>query len=111
MKLPNGDKAEVDLRKLVEYCLSPVHPVGKHKATVFQSALGLTSTGAFVLREWLLRAASEPIIKGSSNDYGDRYQLDFEVTTSSGRVTIRSAWMIRVGEDFPRLTTCYILSK
>ncbi len=92
MKLPNGDKAEVDLRKLIEYCLSPVHPVGKHKATVFRSALGLTSTDAFVLREWLLRAAaSEPIIKGSSNDHGDRYQIDFEVTTSSGRATIRSA--------------------
>ena len=40
MGLPHADRAEVDLRKLSEYCLSPVHPVGKHKAAVFQAALG-----------------------------------------------------------------------
>ncbi|MGP0066701.1 MAG: DUF6883 domain-containing protein [Isosphaeraceae bacterium] len=39
MKPPNSDQAEVDLRKLSEYCLSSTHPVGKHKAAVFRAAL------------------------------------------------------------------------
>ncbi len=112
MKLINADRAEVDLRKLSDYCLSPSHPVGKHKATVFRAALGLTSGDALVLQGWLKQAAlTESVIIGQSDEYGDRYQLDFEAATPSGRAVIRSAWMIRVGEDFPRLTTCYILSR
>ena len=51
MGLPNADRAEVDLRKLSEYCLSPEHPVGKHKAAVFLAALGLTVADAHLLRE------------------------------------------------------------
>ena len=32
MKLPHGDKAIIDQRKVVNYCLSPDHDDGKHKA-------------------------------------------------------------------------------
>ena len=111
-RLPNGDKAEVDLRKLSNYRLSLVHPVGKHKAAVFLAALGLKVVDVFVLRGWLLRAASsETVALNQSDEYGDRYQLDFEASTPSGRAIIRSAWIIRVGEDLPRLTTCYVLPK
>ena len=111
MKLPNAGHAEVALRKLSDYCLSPIHPVGKHKAAVFRAASGLTLNDSWTLRDWLLKAAlTEPVTLGLSDEYGDRYQLDFEAITAVGRATIRSAWMIRVGEDYPRLTTCYVLS-
>ncbi|MGL5835460.1 MAG: DUF6883 domain-containing protein, partial [Waterburya sp.] len=30
MKLPNGDKAEIPVQKLVGYCLNPNHSSGKH---------------------------------------------------------------------------------
>jgi hypothetical protein len=56
-KLPNAEKAVVEVRKLRDYCLSPEHPRGKHKARVFASALGLTREDAGVLREALLSAA------------------------------------------------------
>ena len=112
MRLPYADRAEVDLRKLVEYCLSPSHPVGKHKAVVFQSSLGLTAADAQGLRERILRAAiDEEAIVGHADEFGDRYQLDFEVATPSGRALVRSAWIIRSGEDFARLTTCFVLPK
>jgi hypothetical protein len=112
MKLPNADRAEVDLRKLSDYCLSPVHPVGKHKAAVFRAALGLTAAEAPALREWLLQAALEGQAEFERGDeFGDRYRLDFEVTTPSGRAMVRSAWVVRSGEDFPRLTTCFVLPK
>ncbi len=112
MELPNADRAEVDLRKLSEYCLCPLHPVGKHKATVFRAALGLTTADAHVLRERILLAAIDgQVVTGHTDEFGDRYHLDFEVATLSGRALVRSAWIIRAGEDFPRLTTSFVLPK
>ena len=35
MKLPNGERAIVDTRKLLEYCLNSEHPRGRNKARVF----------------------------------------------------------------------------
>ncbi len=110
MKLPNADRAEVDPRKLVEYCLSPTHEVGKHEAAVFEAVLGLTIVDAFVLRGLLMQAA----IDGEasfvrSDEFGERHQLDFEVVRASRRAIVRSAWIVRTGEDFPRMTTCFVL--
>ena len=112
MGLPNADQAEVDLRKLSEYCLSPAHPVGKHKAVVFRAALGLTADDAPRLRERILRAAmEEQAVFERADEFGDRYRLDFEAVTTSGSALVRSAWIIRAGEDFPRLTTCFVLPR
>jgi hypothetical protein len=35
MKLPNAEKAVVDIVKLRDYSLNPHHPEGKHKARAF----------------------------------------------------------------------------
>jgi hypothetical protein len=68
MKLPGGERAFVDVVKLREYCLSPVHPRGRHKARVFASVLGLTQADAESLRDQLLRAARErPAVAGDSD--------------------------------------------
>ena len=112
MGLPNAYQAEVDLRKLSEYCLSPTHPVGKHKAVVFRAALGLTANDAPMLRERILRAAmEEQAVFERADEFGDRYRLDFEAVTMSGSALVRSAWIIRAGENFPRLTTCFLLPR
>jgi hypothetical protein len=112
MRLPNADRAEVDPRKLTEYCLSPTHPVGKHKATVFRSALGFTAAEADVLLQLLLDAAATgEAVAERADEFGERFRIDFEATTEVGSATIRSAWIVRTGEDVPRLTTCYVLSR
>ena len=112
MGLPNAEHADVDPRKLTEYCLSPTHPVGKHKAAVFKAALGITADNTDQLREWLLRAANEGTAEAERVDeFGARFRIDFEATTATGSATIRSAWIVRAGEDFPRLTTCYVLPR
>jgi hypothetical protein len=112
MGLPNAEHAEVDPRKLTDYCLCVTHPIGKHKAAVFKAALGMTVADADQLREWLLRAASEgEVVAGQVDEFGSRFQIDFEASTQTGQATIRSAWIVRAGEDFPRLTTCYVLSR
>ena len=111
MELPNAERAEVDPRKLTEYCLSPVHPVGKHKAAVFRAALGLTASDAEELRDRLLQSAvSGQAVPGAADEYGQRFVVDFEVSTAVGTAMVRSAWIVRADEDFPRLTTCYILT-
>lgn len=109
MRLPNAEQAEVDPRKLTEYCLSTTHPVGKHKAAVFRTALGLTIDDAGQLRNWLHQAATTgEAVPGRVDEFGERFVIDFEAVTPVGSATIRSAWMIRTGESTPRLTTCYI---
>ena len=44
-----------------------------------------------------------------ADDYGQRYAIDFVVQGVSGPVTVRSLWIIRHGEDFPRFASCYVL--
>ena len=108
--LPNGDRAFVDPRKLAGYCLSPVHPVGRHKATVFRAALGMTDSDGDSLRAMLLDAAlSAEAVAGPEDEFGQRYETDFEAVAPGGRAVVRAAWIVRTGEDYPRLTTCYIL--
>ena len=110
MKLPHAENADVDIRKLTNYCLNPDHPVGKHKARVFESALGLTAEDATILRDALLQAVSETeATPGEVDDYGRRFTIDFKMRTEAGKATVRSGWIIRTGEDFPRLTTCFVL--
>jgi hypothetical protein len=101
MKLPNGERAVVELEKLHAYCLNQHHPRGRNKARVF-AAVG-------VFQELLDAAVTGNAEVGDSTPYGSRYVLDFDFHHNGRTVRIRSAWIIRSGEDLPRLTTCYVL--
>lgn len=57
MKLPKGDQATVDRRKVEDYCLSPTHRQGRHKARVFADALGLGPEDSALLVRALRSAA------------------------------------------------------
>jgi hypothetical protein len=110
MKLPSGERANVPIEKLRDYCLNPTHRVGGHKAHVFESVLGLTSTHAEELRQRLLSIAQTgDAVLGMQNAYGQRYVVDFEMTTPVGTAVVRSTWIVLVAEDIPRLTSCYVL--
>jgi hypothetical protein len=110
MKLPNGGRAELGT-KLEDYTLNPRHREGRNKARVFESALGITLANADVLRHALLEAAasSDQVEFRGDNGFGEVYVLRFPLTTTKGTAIVLSAWIIRHGEDFPRLTTCYIV--
>ncbi len=104
MKLPGGDRAIVDIAKLRNYCLNPAHPRGRHKARLFASLLNLTQEDAEFLRKHLLRVAREGNANPTLRDeFGQRYQIDFELTRGR-RATIRSAWIVLRGERIPKLT-------
>lgn len=48
-------------------------------------------------------------VAGKVDRYGRRYVIDFEFTGPNGTAMIRSVWIVRTGEDIPRLVTCYTL--
>jgi hypothetical protein len=110
MKLPGGERAVVEIAKLRDYCLDPVHPRGRFKARVFASALNLTQADAEFLRRQLLLAVrdSDATLAGR-DEYGERYTIDFDLAHGARRARIRSAWIMLRGEGIPRLTSCYVL--
>jgi hypothetical protein len=110
MRLPNGDRADLGT-KLEDYVLNPRHREGRHKARVFESALGITLANSDVLRQAILSAAdnsddAEPL---GNNGHGEIYILRVPLQTKKGIATVLTAWIVRDDEDFPRLITCYIL--
>ena len=90
--------------------MSESHPRGKHKARVFALVLGLTADHVLELRNALLNAVRvEDAVSGEQDEYGQRYIVDFSMKWQNKEAVIRSAWIIRHGEDVPRLTSCYVL--
>ncbi len=110
MKLPNPDKAVMPVGKLEGYALNLEHPEGRHKAVVFRSALGMGIAEADELRAALSEALhQQEALATRRNAHGQKYQVDFSMSTTGKSVIIRSAWIVRNGETFPRLITCYVL--
>ena len=110
MKLPNGDKAIIDERKLVDYCLNFSHLRGRHKARVFEAALGITTLNYWILRNGLRgAAASGNAIAGETDQFDQRFIIDFDVQGPAGTAKVRSAWIVLNAEDIPRLVSCYVI--
>ena len=108
MKLPNGDRAVVDDAKLADYCLSPTHPRGRHKARLFAAALGFTQGTAADLKAALLHAAATADASPTRhNGYGHLYEITFDCTGPSRSATVLSVWVILDADPVPQLVTCY----
>jgi hypothetical protein len=108
--VPNADRAILDIRKIEDYCLSPAHPRGRHKARVFREALGLSQSDGQWLRDMLLdglrrREAAEL----ASDDLGSRWRVDVPITRHGKSVVVRTIWIVRSGEQMPRFVTCWVL--
>lgn len=110
MKLPNAENAEIDIRKLTEYALDPENPRGRHKARVFRAALGYTVENADELRQKILHCVrTVECSTGELDFYGQRYTADCRIKNDVGEAVVRTGWIIRQKETFPRLTTCFVL--
>ena len=108
--LPNGDRAIVDIRKLADYCLNPSHPRGRHKARVFRQAAGLQQGDAAWLRDALLEAApAGEAVAVATDAWGTHWRLDVTIRRHRKSAVVRTIWIVRTGEDLPRLVTCWVL--
>jgi hypothetical protein len=102
VKIPNAERAVVDMRKIEGYCLNTQHPRGKHKARVFAHH-GISEPQ--LLKLALLNAVESVEPGRIVHDlHGALYVLEFRWRDA----LIRSVWMVRKNEDFPRLVSCYI---
>jgi hypothetical protein len=109
VKLPNAERAVADVSKLRDYSLNAEHPKGKHKARVFRAALGLAASDAEALRRMIIEAVLvNEATEQAPNSYGRRFVVDFRAPSTRGPVIVRSTWLIRNDEEFPRLTNCFI---
>ena len=110
MKLPNGQNCDLGT-KLEDYFLNPLHREGRHKARVFRSVLGITQDNAEVLRAAIRSAAasSDEAEARGDNGFGHVFTLRFVMASGGGRATVMTGWIVLHNEDFPRLTTCYII--
>lgn len=111
MKLPNADKAVIDIRKITDYCLNDKHPTGKHKAVVFKSAFNINQRDSRIFMAAILKAIkSEEVVESGKDKYGKRYTVDCNFSNFGKEVTIRTHWIIKQNESFPRLITCFVKS-
>ena len=109
MRLPNAVNAVIDLEKIRDYCLNPDHPRGKHKARVFESVFGFRQSDSSRLLDLIavgIVTAESDV--GERDDFGARFTTDIEIRVGGCVAVVRTAWIVRTGEDFPRLTTCYL---
>lgn len=107
--LPFAERAQADDSKFLDYCLNTEHPYGRHKARVFNSALGITVANWQILRDTVLSATLlNPATHKGRNSYGEIYVVDFLMSHEMKTATVRTSWIIHDGENFPRLTSCYI---
>jgi len=72
-RLPNSERAVLDVRKLEEYCLSPEHPRGRHKARVFRDALGIRQAEADWLRSAILAGLGTDAAESGADAFGVRW--------------------------------------
>lgn len=80
------------------------------QAIVFQSARGIGIDEIEELKAALLQAVQmHDAVPTKSNQYGQKYVVDFVMTRLEKQAMIRSVWIVRNDEGFPRLVTCYVL--
>jgi hypothetical protein len=110
MRLPHGALALLDIRKIEDYCLSPHHPRGRHKARVFRDTLGIERIDAAWLRDRLLHAARNGDAMQTAEDaWGVYWRLDATISRHGRSAVVRTVWIVRTGERVPRFVTCWVV--
>ncbi|MDN3515405.1 MAG: hypothetical protein NG747_13535 [Candidatus Brocadia sp.] len=109
MKLPKGAKAIIPEGKLEDYCLNPFHPDGKHKAKVFEKALGITQTDSTELKKLVLASAVYgEVTKEQLNDFGTTYRVEYETQGVNQREVLCTLWIVHKSDERPYLTSCFV---
>lgn len=108
--LVNSDKVIITPSKLTAYALNPDHPVGKHKARVFQRSLGYNQKNADDLMSKIqLGVKCNTAIFTKADKFGQRATVDMPITGPNGNTaTVRTCWIYNSSSTVPKLTTLYI---
>ncbi len=109
-RLPHSDRAILDIRKIADYCLSPSHPRGQHKARVLREALDLQPGDAAWLRDLLLIEAARigEVSPVATEAWGSHWVLDATIERHGKIAVVITIWIMRTGENVPTFVTCWV---
>jgi hypothetical protein len=108
VRLPAAEMAIIDSAKIRDYLLSTEHPVGRGKATFFNS-LGYSRAnwGRLLLDIRRIAEAYEATF-GQPSAFGQKYEVRGTLVGPSGRrARIVTAWIVLAGENAPRFITAF----
>lgn len=89
--------------------MNPDHPVGKHKAKMFRKRLGITKNDSLILRQKIIQALHlSDATEAGTDSYGSRYRCEINIEINNHRETIVTIGIVRTGEVYPSLVTCYL---
>ena len=108
MRLPRLEQALIDPEKLSDYLLSPDHDRGRFKAALF-ATMGYGPENWRRLESDIrsMIAACDATPAGTSA-HGQKFVVTGTLDGPARRPKrIRTVWIVRHGEQFPRLLTAY----
>ena len=108
MNLPAADRALIQPEKLRDYLLSTEHAVGRFKAAFF-SGMGYSRQDWRQLQMDILQIARSGVaVERQMSPFGQKYEVNGILRGPSGReARVTTIWIVKSGEDFPRLVTVY----
>jgi hypothetical protein len=105
VKLPQHDSVQIDIRKVRDYLLSPVHPVGRFKARVFK-ALGFDQANVDAFVTEVRRIASDGDVSEVEDfEFGRKYTVPGELRGPIGSARVLTVWIQDSGREDARLVT------
>jgi hypothetical protein len=108
MNLPAADRALIEPGKLRDYLLSTEHPIGRFKAAFF-ARMGYSRQDwrRLQLDIWQI-AQSGTAVERQGRTFGRKYEVNGILRGPSGReASVTTVWIVKNGEDRPRLVTVY----
>jgi hypothetical protein len=109
VRLPRAREATIPTSKLTGYALSTTHDRGRHKARVFASALGITSSDWRYLHDQILAALADGEVRSTRiTSFGIAYEVIVMIDGLNGRtVPVVTTWML-ASDAAPRLTSTWV---
>jgi hypothetical protein len=109
-RLPRANRALVAREKLEGYLLNPQHEVGRHKARVFASALGIQRRDWQYLGDQLRTAVVDAPVRALARRPGAACTRSS--SRSKGLINgqtrqVATVWLV-AGDEPPRLVTAYV---
>lgn len=111
--LPSYKRAENIREKLSAYTLNQEHSRGKHKAIVFESALGYNKDTAQELAAQIQNGLKKyRAVPTGNNGFGESYRVTMLINGAGSKSDVRqpveTGWIIRNGEKFPRMVNAIV---
>ncbi|MFN3883723.1 MAG: hypothetical protein HXY29_03850 [Rhodocyclaceae bacterium] len=110
MRLPNANRARIEIAKLTGYVLNLHHPEGRHKARVFRAALGIDARDAAWLADALVAAVGDAdAVLQAETKWGTIWRAEMDIVRGRRCAKVRTVWLCRAEET--RLVTCFVIGE